>query len=76
MAFMVTVRPSQFLEIVVQPEDDLCERMKKTFIRLPILLYKLVSYMFTIDGNFTSSFAADLCDIPCTPESVNPTTPT
>lgn len=65
---MVSVRVSEFKALVIKPEDDLCERLKKTFIRLPILLYKLMSYMFASDGTFSAQFASDICAIPCTPD--------
>lgn len=58
------VRPSDFLAIVNKPEHSLGTKFVNTFIRLPILVYKLTNYMF--EGPFISpDFDRDLCAITC-----------
>jgi hypothetical protein len=59
------VRPSDFHAVVVLADDSLATAIVKTYIRLPILLYKLFKYMFNADGTFTAEFQEDLCDLDC-----------
>lgn len=59
------VKPSDFLQVVVQPEDTLAEGIVKTYVRLPPLLWKLMDFMFDSSGNFTPEFQAMLCDSGC-----------
>jgi len=55
------VLPSDFEAIIVQPEDDLCTGLKKTLIQLPILIYKLWSWMFNADGTISQDYLNELC---------------
>lgn len=63
---MVTVRPSEFLAIVNKPEYSLGTKIVNTYIRLPILLVRLLKYI-TIDGTLSKDFCSDLAAIDCTP---------
>jgi hypothetical protein len=63
------VRPSDFENIIVTKDDSLGAGMVKVFIRLPILVYRLVRYMFEANGSFTQEFKDDLCALDC----ANPT---
>lgn len=61
---MPPVRPSDFEAIVNKPEHSLGTKFVNTFVRLPILLFKLWNYMF--EGAFISpAFEDDLCAIAC-----------
>ena len=63
---MVPVAPSEFKELIVQPEDTLDVIIKKVFIRLPVLLWRLARYMIAPDGSdYGSEFLADICAIQC-----------
>lgn len=64
---MSPVRPSEFLAIVNKPEYSLGTKIINTYVRLPILMYKLYKYM-TVDGTISSSFEADICAVNCEQE--------
>lgn len=59
------LKPSDFLQAVVQPEDNLAEAIKKTYVILPPLLYKLDKYFFNDDDTLSEQFLIDLCAIVC-----------
>ena len=61
---MAPVRPSDFLAIVNKPEYSLGTKIINTYVRLPILLYKLYKYI-TLDGSLSAAFEADVCAISC-----------
>lgn len=69
---MPPVRPSDFLAIVNKPEYSLGTKIINTYVRLPILMYKLYKYM-TVDGTIASSFEEDICAVNC--EEDETTTP-
>ena len=58
------VKPSDFENIINKPEYSLGRKVVNTYVRLPILLYKLYKYM-TVDGSISSEFEADICAVTC-----------
>lgn len=70
---MAPVRPSDFEAIVNKPEYSLGTKIINTYVRLPILLYKLYKYI-TVDGSISSSFEADICAVTCEEETTDTTT--
>lgn len=59
------VKPSDFEALIVEDTDKLCVALRKTFLELPVLLWKLVNWMFTTVGsetNISAAFRAPICD--------------
>lgn len=65
---MVPVRPSDFEKLIIQPDDTLAAAIIKTFVRLPVLVWKLFDYILDDAGNLSSEFCQDLRDIGCKKE--------
>ena len=62
--------PNDFKAAVVEPGDSLAEAIKKTYVILPRLLYKLDKYFFNDDGTLAEGFLNDLCAIQCPEEPI------
>lgn len=58
MAAPVTI--AQFKAAQAQPFDNICTRIVKR-IRIQILWYRLLKYMFTSTGRITTQFSYDIC---------------
>ena len=69
------VTPSQFEQLIVQPNDTLAQAILKTFVKLPVLLYKLTVWMFNSDGSLSAAFRADICSVTCPDTTTTTTTP-
>lgn len=63
---MVPVKPSDFKALIVKPEDSLAVAILKTYVKLPVLVYRLFKYM--IDPatlGLSEEFCYDLRGIQC-----------
>lgn len=70
MAAPDSVRPSKFEELIVDEDDTFCVAFRKTFIELPILLYRFTKWMLSAvdEGDLSADFGAMVCNVEC-PES-------
>jgi len=60
------VRPEHFKKLIVEGDDTLAQAIIKVYVRLPILIFRLMLYMFrdkgdTLEGNLTDEFGSDIC---------------
>lgn len=53
-----------FKAIVNKPEYSIGTKIVNTYVRLPILLYKLGKYI-TVDGTLSADVDRDICAISC-----------
>lgn len=58
---MPPITVDEVYEIVVQPTDSLGTAIVKTYVRLPVLMYRLWKWMFTAEGDITGEFATWIC---------------
>lgn len=68
------VKVSEVEASVPLTSDSLAEKMRKTFLVFPIILYRVLNYMFDSTGGFTTDFAADICAIQCPKPTTTTTT--
>jgi len=56
------VLPAEFEALIVQPEDTLAEGIIKTYVRLPVLIWKVFRWAMNDDGTATKAFRDWICE--------------
>lgn len=59
------VRPSDFEQTIVLADDSVGTAIVKTFIRMPILFFRMIAYMFTANGSLSDAFKEQICNLSC-----------
>jgi len=55
------VTNSEFEALIIEPDDSLATAIVKVFVKLPVLVYKIMRYFFNLDGTISPEFEADIC---------------
>lgn len=77
----MSVKPSDFKDVIPSPGGSLCQKIAKAF-QLPALVYDWVASMFNDDSSFTDDFKAKICALGCSgggnpnPQNANMPSPT
>lgn len=61
---MPAPHPDDFKALIPQTSGSVCTAFKNALLRLPVLVYQLVKYMFNPDGTITDEFRGNLGVVP------------